>query len=760
MTENKQNTVVESADLFKNYPYNPIITPGQNIEQIANYFPNQLRCGYYKDFDHETNIKILKMNAWANYAYKYKNEGEGYISVMMGGIENLDDVDSFKKIIDHCPLFAHIDFWQRKGLLLYSANCYITEEIKEQDGSGRVCRFPDINPDDYPYIIDMPKDIDIYDRMTVMQQEKWREVDFDFPTKTSKTWLLHIDIRIYNWKGDFWNKYIRDPRYSGEIISIWWLMNYKVSKAKWRASWDYFLKTRQYNCPLETVLYDYGVGDYNKTTLHYPKTKEWRDEVYAKEIEDDKNGVPRPEIKRWTEEEKKAQRAELDEEYDNLAFYRQIGEIEMGKRTKLDGKAKEFARESVKICAEARKRRKDPNYGRTSITIETSDPVEIGKQIGALLEAGHTDEEKEPEKSKTEKETAVEKIALHNQKINDTDVVEIVGKMQEASDLASRMHPEHVMTRTEYGNEIIENGLHICDIVLGLELPSNVNVKDVDPSMLNIPDDISDDNWTRNLDKSSEMQDAMKYIDKPFNSARYIKAHGHQYCKDEDIKEEQEKINNKIKQRKQRYNDYINNRLEENDLPESEFCPWSVYHITQEQLDNYNKECERQAKLHKGIEVPVEIRYNYNWSEMYHTVINTTNEFIIGNEPTNNCYIYIKTELFYPGYSPVINNLISVDTNDTIIINNDVKAYYDSINNTVYLKVPDNIATKYLKPQQYYNTIQITKQQYYRTVAKSMSDKYIYKVNISDNDSIFVYTPRTDSRLVELHGCSDSDEYG
>lgn len=758
MAENKQNKEAENADLFKNYPYNPIITPGQNIEQIANYFPNQLRCGYYKDFDHETNLKILKMNAWANYAYKYKHGEEGYISIMMGGIENLDDVDSFKKIIDHCPLFAHIDFWQRKGLLLYSANCYITEEIKDPEGSGRVYRFPEINPEDYPYIIETPKDIDIYDRMSVLKEQKWREVDFDFPTKTSKTWLLHIDIRIYNWKGDFWDKYIRDPRYSGEIMSIWWLMNYKVSKAKWRASWDYFLKTRQYNCPLETVLYDYGVGDYNKTTLHYPKTKEWRDEVYAKEIEDDKNGVPRPEIKYWTEEEKKAQTAELEEEYDNLAFYRQIGEIEMGKRTKLDGKAKEFADEAVRICAEIRKGRKDPDYGRTSITIETSDPVEIGKQIGALLEAGHTDEEKETEKPKTEKEIAVEKIALHNQKINDTDVVEIVGKMQEASDLASRMHPEHVMTKTEYGNELIENGLHICDIVLGLELPSNVNVKDVDTSMLNIPDDIADDNWSRDLSKSSEMQDAMKYIDKPFNSARYALAHGNQSCKEQDVKNEQEKINNKAEQRKQRYNDYINNRLTENNLSESEFSPWSVYHITQEQLDNYNKECEKQAKLHRGIEVPVEIRYKYNWSEMYHTVINTTNEFIIGNEPTNNCYIYIKTELFYPGYSPVINNLVS---DDTINIDyNDINAYYDSINNTVYLKVPDSIVSEYLKPQPYYNTIQITKQQYYRTVAKSMSDKYIYKVNISDNDSIFVYTPRTDSRLVELHGGSDSDEYG
>lgn len=765
MAEIKQNNKTTNTDyLFKDYPYNPIITPGQNIEQLANYFPNQLRCGYYKDFDHETNLQILQMNVWAKQAYYEKNGEEGYISIMMGGIENLDDVDSFQKIIDHCPLLARINFWQRKGLLLYSANCYITEEVKDPAGSGRVYRFPKINPDDYPYILESPKDMNAYDLNTIIQLEKWKEIDFDFPTKTSKTWLLHIDIRIFNWKGNFWDKFIRDPRYSGEIISIWWLMNSKLSKQKWIDSWDYFLKTQKYNCPLEKVLYDYKAAEYNKVTLHYPKTKEWRDEIYAKEIEDDKNGVPRPVIRFMTQEEKDEKEAKLSEEYDNYEFYKQIGEIEMGQRKKLDGKAKEFADKSIKICREARERRKNPNYDRTSITIETSDPVEIGKQIGALIEAGKNEKEREEEsdKPKTKAEIAVKQIALHNQKINNANVTEIVGKMQEASRLAERMHPEHVMSRTEYANELIENGLHICDIVLGLELPSNVNVKDVDPPMLNIPDDIADDNWSRDLSKSSEMQDAMKYIDKPFNSAKYIRAHGNQCCNENDVIKEQEKINSKIEQRKQRYTDYINNRLDENSMSDLEFCPWSVYHITQEQLDNYNKECERQSELHKGIEMPIEMRYNYNWDEMYHTVVNTTNEFIIGNDLSNNCYIYIKTELFYPGYSPVINNLVLNDTNtNTITINyNNINAYYDSINNTVYLKVPNNIAIKYLKPQPYYNTIQITKQQYYRTVAKSISDKYIYKVNISDNDSIFVYTPRTDSRLVELHGGSDSDEYG
>lgn len=759
MAEIKQNIETVDIDpLLKDYPYNPIITPGQGIEQIANYFPNQLRCGYYKDFDHETVLQIVQMNRWARQAYYQKNGEEGYISIMMGEIENLDDVDSFQKIIDHCPLFAHIDFWQRKGLLLYSANCYITEEIKDPEGSGRVYRFPKINKEDYPYIIETSKDIDAWDRQTVLQMQKWREIDFDFPTKSSKTWLLHIDIRIFNWKGNFWDKFIHDPRYAGEIMSIWWLMNSRMSKQKFRDSWDYFLKTQKYNCPLEKVLYDYGADEYNKTTLHYPKTKEWRDETYAKEIEDDKNGVARPVIKFMTQEEKDAQEAELSEEYDNYDFYKQIAEIEAGKRTTLDGKAKEFADKSKRICEEYRRRKKDPNYGRTSITIESSDPVEIGKQIGALLEDSYNKEEQE--KTKTEKEIAVEKIALHNQKANSADIIEITGKMQDTSNLASRMHPEHVMTRTEYGNEIIENGLHICNIVLGLELPNNINAKDVDPSMLNIPDDIAADGWSRDLNKSSEMQDAMKYIDKPFNSSKYAKSHGCTYCTETDVKNEQEKINNKIELRKQRYNDYINNRLEENDLSESVFCPWSVYHITQEQLDNYNKEQEKQIEINRGIEIPVEMRYNYNWNEMYHTVINTTNEFIIGNESTNNCYIYIKTELLYPGYSPVINNLVSKGENIITIDYNDINAYYDSINNTVYIKVPNNVVKEYLKPQPYYNTIQITKQQYYRTVAKSMSDKYIYKINISDSNSVSEYTPRIDSRLAELHGGSDSDEYG
>ena len=731
--------------------YNELITEGQSVQEIYHYFPNIMKCGDPHDYDIETQKRMYNITRECWDRIHNDNEGEGYYSIAIGGIPSLDCVDSIDKIIKHCALLRHIDFWQRHGFLQYSANCYITEHI--DDGDGLPVKFPEIDKSKYPYIV--PVDTKTASHSEIMQacaERKRRELAFDFPSQSSKKWLLHIDIKIYNLKQTFWEKYINQPQYAGEIVTIVWTAAAHIHKHNYLQSYEYFLKTLQYNCPIrKEILHYVGHDENNKVYLNLPKTKEWKEEVYKKEIEDAKHGILRtgnsqPILTKKQEEQRIAEMRKEDEGFD---FICEMAEIESGKRTELSDKFKKH--EQVK---------EEPVK---KVTIDKNSSFEdIQNAISTVLSHNTTENTNtdniEGEEEKTKAEKAVETIAEKNSSFNNPNKIDpqFMADVNAVSDFARKMSPYHIQDVKEYCKDTIDNMLHICDIVLGAEVDDNIPSDQAD-EMRHVEDDIAEDGWHIDINKSDKAQQALKYIDRPFNSSLYLMAHGNTQYTQDDVDQENAEIKAMLQAEKDKYKEYENGHISFDSFDEL-IDIHSVYALTEEQLNEYR---EKQKQTANNCCIPINIRYNNDYSIIYHTILESTKEFVSGNDKTNNGYLYIKTECPLPGYSPVINNLIE-DNPNIITISNNITAYFDKLNSIVYLKVPVSIANKYLKEQpfyEYYNSVQITKTEYCKFISKSITNKYIYKTDITTDSNIYVYTPRKDSRA-ELHGGSDSDGYG